>query len=81
MPKCNVNSCNAEADYEVILYDIYPDDGEVFFEQDDTCPFICAHHAAENEGQAHGERRPRGVVDYPHTNKHNAQGFSIYKPL
>ena len=80
MPHCNVPNCNSEADYEVVLYDVYHD-GEVFFERDTTCSFICARHAAENEREAKGERRPRGIVDYPYTNQHGAQGFTIYKPL
>ena len=81
MSNCNVPNCNNGADYEVILYDIYAHDGSLFFERDTTCPFICAHHALENEQRAEGERRPRGFVKYPFTNLHGAQGFTIYKPL
>lgn len=81
-PKCRVEGCDSDASFEVILYDFYPfRRGDVFFEQDFTCPFICAVHASENEQQAEGERRPRGVVHYPYTNRGGAQGFTIYIPL
>lgn len=78
---CSVSSCNKQADYEVILYDVYPDDEDVFFERDMTCPFLCAEHMAENELKATGIREPRGEVRYPYSNQHNAQGFTIYRPL
>jgi hypothetical protein len=80
MPNCSVPGCDVKADYEVILYDIYTN-GDLFFEQDETCNFICKKHATENEEEAKGERRPRGVVTYPYTNLHSAQGFTIYKQL
>ena len=35
----------------------------------------------ENEKKAEGERRPRGYVHYPFTNKLGAQGYSKYNPL
>lgn len=78
--KCSVKGCDRKAVAEVILYDVYSD-GELFFEQDRTCPFICAKHLIENEEGAKGERKPRGMVAYPHTNQHVAQGFTIYRPL
>ena len=81
MKICSVKGCTNEAIHEVILYDFYLHDGTVFFEQDYTCPFICAEHATENEEEARGERRPRGDVDYPYTNQHGAQGFTIYRPI
>ena len=78
---CSVDGCNSKADYEVVLYDYYHHYTETFYEQDLTCPFICQMHMEENETKANGERRPRGVVDYPYTNKHAAQGYSKYNPL
>jgi len=60
METCRVKGCTNEAIHEVILYDFYPSDGTVFFEQDHTCAFICAEHAIENEEKARGEREPRG---------------------
>jgi len=136
MPKCAVTGCGNEADVEVILYDVYSD-GEVLFEQDFTCPYLCTHHVESNEAQAfskigrsefgvtmqqiaerygagdrrmdiaisHSIDRPlgrelgeasedlaaganipplrdhRGGPHYPFTNKHHAQGFTIYRPL
>jgi len=80
-PKCSVQGCGADATCEVILYDVYTHDGTVFFEQDFTCPHLCAEHVAENEKKAQGERRPRGEVNYPYSNQQAAQGFTIYRPL
>ncbi len=78
---CAVSGYSREAEYEVILYDFYPADGTVFFEQDLTCGFICRLHAIENEAQAKGVRQPRGVVEYPYSNRNHAQGFTIYRPV
>jgi len=81
--QCSVDGCQREATVKVILYDAYPyySDGDVFFEQDFTCPFLCAEHMSENELQAKGVREPRGFVEYPYTNRNRAQGFTIYFPL
>jgi hypothetical protein len=94
----------------VILYDVYLSPGDVFYERDHTCPFLCEKHMLENErnaktfpeGPAGGFelvnlkealeqvdefvdagsiRKYRGAVRYPYTNRHFAQGFSIYRPL
>ncbi|MGB4284774.1 MAG: restriction endonuclease [Bacteroidales bacterium] len=78
---CSVDGCNSRAEYEVVLYDYYQHNSETFYEQDFTCPFLCQKHMDENEAKAKGERRPRGVVYYPYTNKHAAQGYSKYNPL
>lgn len=80
---CSVEGCQHRAEYNVILYDVYifADAQEVFFQQDTTCPFICAHHMAKNERLAEGERKPRGEMYYPYTNRHGAQGFTIYQPI
>ncbi len=80
MVKCSVNGCENDAGLEVILYDFYYH-GDVFFEQDHTCPYICMDHAVENEAKADGERKPRGFILYPYTNREMAQGFTIYRPL
>ena len=53
----------------------------MFSERDITCPFLCGEHMIENEEGAKGDRRPRGITHYPHTNQHGAQGFTIYKPI
>ncbi len=81
--KCSVDNCSNLADYEVVLYDFYEyfEDPETFYEQDYTCPFICQTHLDINEKNANGERRPRGMVIYPFTNKHRAQGYSKYNPI
>lgn len=78
---CSVEGCQHEAEYKVILYDVYTDIEEVFFQQDTTCPFLCAHHMAENEKSAKGVRKPRGETEYLYTNRHLAQGFTIYQPI
>jgi len=78
--KCSVEGCQREATVKVILYDVYPYE-DVFFEQDYTCPFLCAEHMTENEFKAEGVREPRGFVKYPYTNQESAQGFTIYFPL
>lgn len=51
--RCGVEGCGNLPAYEVILYDIYMDIGEIFFEQDITCPYLCPKHMIENEQQAH----------------------------
>lgn len=81
--KCSVKQCNQLAEYEVVLYDFYDffEDPETFYEQDYTCPFLCEDHMKFNEDKAKGERRPRGVVYYPFTNQHTAQGYSKYNPI
>ncbi len=38
MPKCSVSKCGKDADYEVILYDIYAPDGEVFLSKTKPAP-------------------------------------------
>jgi restriction endonuclease Mrr len=79
--KCCVDGCANPAEYEVILYDYYSTHNDTFYEQDFTCPFLCGHHMEENEKNAKGERKPRGTVKYPYTNKHIAQGYTKYNPL
>jgi len=80
--RCAVPGCGAAAFVEVILYDVYPyPDPDVFFEQDYTCPYLCGPHLLANERGADGVREPRTCVRYPYTNRNQAQGFSIYRPL
>jgi hypothetical protein len=79
-PTCAARGCREAAEFEAVLYDVYPH-GEVFFERDHTCPFLCAAHMLDNEAGACGDRRPRGFTTYPHTNRSNALGFTIYRPL
>jgi hypothetical protein len=87
--RCGVEGCENLAACEVILYDIYFDSGEVFFERDITCPYVCQKHMIGNERQAYSyeetrcppRRQPRGTVHYPFTNKNHAQGFTIYRPI
>jgi hypothetical protein len=82
--KCSVRGCERDAVVKVMLYDVYPHEAGadiLFLEQDCTCPFLCAQHVAENEVKAKGTRKPRGEVYYPFSNRHMAQGFTIYFPL
>jgi len=79
---CSAMDCDQPAEYEVYLYDYYPQPiNEEFFEQDSTCPFLCDDHMRENEERAVGDRIPRGRVAYPYTNRNGAQGYSRYVPL
>ncbi|KQC00950.1 restriction endonuclease [Pedobacter sp. Hv1] len=80
---CSVDGCENPAEYEVVLYDFYDYSSgpTTFYEQDYTCPFLCQTHLNINEEQAVGERRPRGSVRYPYTNRHNSLGYSKYNPL
>ncbi len=79
--RCSVPNCNQRADFEVLLFDVYPQIGDVFLEADRTCPTICEDHLIENEARAEGTREPRGVISYPFTNRRRAQGFSTYRRL
>jgi hypothetical protein len=81
MKKCNIRGCKKPAEFEVILYDVYPYNQHVFFERDFTCPFLCGEHMVENETNGSGTREPRGFVRYPYSNQENAIGFTIYRPL
>src|SRR5262249_26134034 len=47
-PGCSVKGCTDPATVRVILYDVYSF-GNVFFEQDRTCPYLCEAHVVENE--------------------------------
>lgn len=78
---CNVVGSSHKADYEVIHYNFSLSDGEVIFERDATCPFICRKHAMTNESMARGQRKPDGVMNYTYTNTSKTKGFTIYKPL
>ena len=79
--KCSVPACDRLAEYETYLYDYYPFEDQEFFEQDFTCPFLCDGHMEENESRAKGDRKPRGYVEYPYSNRHGAQGYTAYAPL
>jgi len=37
--------------------------------------------ALKNSRKGPAMRRPRGLVHYPYSNRHGAQGFTIYRPL
>ncbi len=83
---CSVVGCGRPAIVMVILYDLYlyemcSSSPKIFFEKDFTCPFLCGKHLIENEEKSRGVRKPRGSIRYPYSNKHSAQGFSIYVPL
>ena len=54
---------------------------EEFYEQDDTCPFLCQKHMKENEKSMVGAREPRGSSKYLYSNKHEAKGFTKYIPI
>jgi hypothetical protein len=77
--RCGVDGCPNLAAYEVMHYSFSLAEGAVLLAQDETCPYICVEHAIDNERGARGERRPDGVVDYPHTNRLHRPGMSIYR--
>jgi hypothetical protein len=79
MSTCSVPGCTSPAYAIPYLFDIY-EHGEIFLQQDKTCPFICQAHLAENERKAEGIRKPRGTVKYPYTNQKGARGFTVYGP-
>lgn len=79
--RCSAPECDHLAEYEVYLYDYYPSQDMEFFEQDYTCSFLCTVHMEENERDAKGDRKPRGYVDYPFSNKNHAQGYTKYAPI
>ncbi len=77
---CSVPGCTAPAGVVVALVDKYPG-GELFGEQDFTCPFLCHRHRAENERRRIGPGAvPRSDNQYPFTNRAGAQGWSAYQP-
>lgn len=79
--RCCVYGCPNLAVYEVRLYSFDPNDGAMTLERDDTCPFICLEHAAENERNAASDRRPWLAVQYPYTNRERAPGIAVYMQL
>jgi hypothetical protein len=82
IPHCAAPGCTAPAAVEVYLYDVYATStGEVFSEIDKTCQFLCTEHVKQNENEAKGERKPRGITSYPFSNADGAQGFSIYRSI
>lgn len=79
--RCSVDGCPALAAYRVLLYDFDPVEGAIRFAPDETCPYLCREHAAENERHADGERGMHARITYPHTNRDGALGVSIYLDL
>ncbi len=64
----------------MFLYDVYSD-GEVFEEQDITCPYLCEAHRVENEVSRIGSELPRSITRYIYSNQNGAQGYTIYKSI
>ena len=79
--RCSVEGCPSLAAYRVLLYDFDHVGGAVRFTPDDTCPYLCLEHAADNERHARGERGTHASVAYPHTNRSGERGLSIYLDL
>jgi hypothetical protein len=79
--RCSVDGCPSLADYQVMLYDFDPAEGAIRFGADETCPYLCREHAAENEQHAHGERGTHARITYPHSNRDGVPGLSIYLDL
>jgi len=83
--KCSVENCSNDPDYLILLYDHYSN-GNIFVEQDYTCPFLCEEHMQENErgigNKGIGDLRyPRSVNYYPYSNQNCAQGYTRYFPI
>jgi hypothetical protein len=79
--KCAVEGCERPAEYIVMLYNYRDELQEEFYEQDQSCPFLCEQHMTENEQQAIGEKISGSSTTYPHTNKFNKRGFTKYIPV
>ena len=79
--RCSVEGCPNMAGYEVRLYDFDPEEGALWFEPDESCPYLCLEHALDNERGARGERGLHVLVSYPHTNRERRHGVSIYLDL
>jgi hypothetical protein len=79
--RCSVEGCPSLAAYRVLLYDFDYVGGAVRFTPDETCPYLCLEHAADNEQHARGERGTHASVAYPHTNRGGERGLSIYLDL
>jgi hypothetical protein len=68
---CRVEGCTQPAEYEVYLRDVYPPPMRTeFYEQDNTCPFLCEKHFQEDRKK-----------DPQYTNKHVANGTTEYRHL
>ena len=79
--ECSVEGCTRDAVVEVILYVIYPEEQQVFFERDCTCPYLCAQDMVENEERLRRERGRCGAARYPFTNGQGANVFTAYCTL
>ena len=79
--RCSVDGCPSLADYRVMLYAFEPIGGAIRFELDESCPYLCREHAADNEQQARGERGTYVRVVYPFTNQRGEHGLSLYLDL
>ncbi len=83
-PTCSVPGCGQPADYEVLFEDVYLNVGwrpRFYRDRDSKRPYLCSKHQQENEAGSVGEVQPRGVVNYPHTNRCHAQGATGYRCL
>lgn len=82
---CSIAGCGQRADFDVYVYDLrlQVSEGvvEEWYTQDPTCPFVCRPHMLQNERDALGERRPGGLVVYPHTNRRFHLGYTKYVPI
>ncbi|WP_145408419.1 restriction endonuclease [Paenibacillus xylanexedens] len=80
--RCAVEGCTKPPEFKVYLYDYYEQPiNQEFMEHDFTCPYLCENHMNINETQAIGNKKPRGNVTYPFSNKNKAQGFTKYIPI
>jgi len=74
---CSVDECIEDGKYLVMLRDIYPD-GEIFYEPDETCSYLCERHMMENQESKQNSGGTRPCFSYKYTNKNLAQGWSEY---
>lgn len=79
--RCSVEGCPNLAPYRVLLYAFDPVGGSVRLGPDETCPYLCLEHAADNEHHAHGARGTHEQVTYPHTNRDGRRGLTVYLDL
>lgn len=81
---CSVPDCTRNADYNVFLEDYkrsYGGDGH-FCEPDESCPFLCEEHKAENEAE---KVMHDNTGEYPYSKWGRkwfwVSGWTTYEPL
>lgn len=81
-PLCAVEGCEEPAIVEVFLEDIIGfRETFHFFEQDESCPFLCREHLKQNEEESTGWGRSRSYPFSKHGFHSGVEGWSVYRTL